>query len=58
MKSQVSGLAKLGLGKSFNEIDMHHHTYHFANKTYHNAHIISHSSYHSFICHETLESWT
>ena len=34
MESQVSGLAKFGLGKSCPESNMHHHTYHFANSTY------------------------
>ena len=54
MESQVSGRAKTGLGKSCYAINMHHHAYHFVNSTSHIAHIISHSSYHSLIFHETL----
>ena len=30
---KVSGLAKFGLGNSFHESNMHHHTYHFTSIT-------------------------
>ena len=33
MESQVSGLAKLGLGMSCHKSNMHHHTYHIAHTT-------------------------